>query len=665
MQIPHPANFSLTSFPRCQWATYANQWIQLCIGDQVQELDGLLLPKEQVEIGNFTLKTEGCFALCDAQGREWLRGENEYYGQSRESWVFRIQPTSDMRFFGLGEKGGPLDRRGIRTRMWNVDVWGEHPLVAVQTEVVDPLYVSIPWLVIEREIDGLRKAIGVFIRNPRETFFSICPELRLHPSQDSVEGGSLYWGAMSGNCDMWFLLGDSVEFVCQQFSLMLGTMKCPEPWTLGNHQCRWGYRGIQDLQELDQGFLQSEIPCDGLWLDIDYMNGYRVFSLSPDFMPEAQKGLEALRNKGRRVVAILDPGVKEDPNFDVYQEGKAQQLFCKNPTGEEYRGIVWPGLTVYPDFSLARTRNWWASHVEKLARLGFAGFWIDMNDPSTGSVPCKDMLFQEGHFPQEHFHNVYANAMAEATYRGLQAAYPEQNPFVLTRSASTGIARFAGVWMGDNYSNWFHLQQSIPMALNLSMSGVPFVGADIPGFGGAADAELMERWVAAHCLFPFFRNHSAKDSPRQEPWQFPLETMKIIKKWIDFRYCMMPYLLQVFREQEATGSHILRPVFFEDSSVEAYSIEDQFMLGRHIMVAPIVEAGKVDRRIYLPIGEWRLGFHGSIWTGGKFYEKVHCPRGELLWFTRVDADIPHLERAPKVSTEEVLDEILRMSRRSV
>lgn len=663
MQIPHPSNFSLTNTPSCQWATYSPNWIQLCIGEQVQEFDGLQFPTQTVVSNKAILTTEGEFSLSDDQGRVWLCGEDGYFGQSLDSWVFRIQASPDMRFYGLGEKGGSLDRRGIRTRMWNVDVWGEHPLIAVQTEVVDPLYVSIPWMVIEREIEGVRKAIGVYIRNPRETFFSLCPDMRLHPSQDPVNGGSLYWGAMSGNCEMWFLLGDSVELVCQQFALLIGTMKCPEPWALGNHQCRWGYRGIQDLQDLDLGFIKSEIPCDGLWLDIDYMDGYRVFSLSPSYMKDAQKGLADLRNKGRRVVAILDPGVKEDEKEEIYQEGISQQLFCKNPTGSEYRGIVWPGVTVYPDFSLASTRTWWTTHVKKLAELGFAGFWIDMNDPSTGSVPCKDMLFQHGQYAHDRFHNVYANAMAEATYLGLQAAHPEQTPFVLTRSASTGIARFAGVWMGDNYSNWFHLQQSIPMGLNLSMSGVPFVGADIPGFGGAANDELMERWVAAHCLFPFFRNHSAKDAPKQEPWQFPIETQKIIKKWIDFRYCMIPYLLQLFREQEVSGSLILRPIFFEDSTAEAHSIEDQFMVGRHVMVAPILESGLVLRRVYMPVGEWRSGWNGTIYAGGRYYENVPCPRGELLWFTRVGAHIPHLEQAPKVSTEEVLEEMLRISKR--
>lgn len=628
MQIPHPANFRFSD---------------------------PILPKEvfRLQSQNLSFGKGKSLAIVGETREPLLEGDSAgWWGTSAESWMLRLKYSEDMKFFGLGQKTGSLEKTGLRTRFWNVDVWGEHPLEQVRTGAEDPQYISIPWLIIERQCGNKRIAIGLWVDHPGNVFFSLAPDMRLHECQDQVEGGSFYLGAPNGPAQVHLFYAETVEELAQIFSRFVGTMPCPPRWAFGNHQCRWGYRGTQDLQELDAGFRKHSIPCDGLWLDIDYMDGFRVFTTSPNHFSDPARVIADMREKGRRVVAILDPGVKDEPGFPVRDEGVDKDLFCHNPNGDYYRGYVWPGATLFPDFSLPEARDWWADKVAQFCDLGFAGFWLDMNDPSTGSVEQQSMLFGRGSLEHEAYHNLYANAMAQATWEGMWRARPEENPFLITRSASTGIARWSGVWMGDNFSNWHHLRRSIPMALNLSMSGVPFLGADIPGFGDDASAELMERWIQAHCLFPFFRNHSVKDSIRQEPWVFGEATTSIARKYIQLRYRMIPYLHSQFHEQERSGALVLRPYFMEDPSDDSHQVEDQFFVGRHLLVAPVMQENCMQRKVRIPAGTW-INFWSRQEAAGPTIVLAETPRDFLPLYYRKGSHLPMLRTAPHISTDEV------------
>ena len=659
MKIPHPVNFRFDTLVRQPKVTPMGDGVlRVEIPGEWESHHGevKLHARPQPDAGGWSigLAVDGTLQLIDLHGRCWLEGDgSSWFGTSGEAWMLRLRHGADMRFFGLGEKAGPLEKTGLRTEFWNTDVWGEHPLAEVRTGAPDPQYVSIPWLVVDREVDGVHKAIGVLVNHPGRVFFSLNPDMRLHPCQDSVAGGSFYLGAPGGAPELWILVDNDVEALCAKLSRLLGTMPCPPLWALGHHQCRWGYQGKEDLLRLDEAFRRHRVPCDGLWLDIDYMDAFQVFTTNPVHMPRVPKVLADLRAKGRRVVAILDPGVKDLPGYSVRDEGVARDLFCRNVSGGLFHGFVWPGATLFPDFSLPETRDWWAQKVADFTRLGFAGYWLDMNDPATGSVPESDMLFRRGSLPHWAWHNQYANGMAEATRAGLMAARPNETPFLITRSASTGIGRLSAVWMGDNFSSWHHLRQSIPMALNLSMSGVPFVGADVPGFGDDASPELMQRWIAAHCLFPFLRNHSVKDSIPQEPWELGDDTLDIYRRFVELRYRLLPFLESLFQRHEACGDLILRPYFTVDDMRDAHLVEDQFLVGPDLLVAPVMEPGVSSRMVRIPPGEWWLGLDKKIALQGRQSLELPCPCGELILLVRKGASIPMLRKAPKVSTDEI------------
>jgi len=359
------------------------------------------------------------------------------------------------------------------------------------------------------------------------------------------------------------------------------------------------------------------------------MDGFRVFSFNEKYFPHPKNQIEDLKKRGRRVVPIIDPGVKVDAVYDVYQEIMQKDLCCRNTEGLPFIGFVWPGETVFPDFALPETREWWAGLVRKFAGNGIEGVWLDMHDPSTGCVDPGEMLFDRGRLPHEAWHNQYCLGMQKATREGMLRAHPTSRPFILSRSAFVSSARHTALWTGDNWSNRHHLRQCIPVSLSLSLSGMPFCGPDVPGFGGDADGELAAAWFKTCFLFPFFRNHSVKNSRDQEPWAFGDKIKAALRRFVRLRYKMLPYLYNLFIEQEAEGEPILRPVFYEFAEEEAAkTVDDEFFVGPSVLQAPVLEGGRDSREVFLP-GESLRWFSPSegTWIGGgqtvKAKENLH------------------------------------------
>lgn len=578
-----------------------------------QCLEALNLPDVA---SNQRLRIGKDFKICfpGASGEPVLCGS---FGVSGEASMFTFEVPEGTRFFGMGEKSfGKLELSGVRTKFWNTDVWSDFPPAQYEDYPADPSYLSVPYLIANIG----EQFVGLLLHNPYPTFIETPGADESAPfTEMQRRAKSVILGSEGGEPNLWVLQAQSLRDLTRKLQQLVGVVPLPPIWALGYHQSRWGYEGHHDLLELDAKFSQHKIPCDALWLDLDYMDGFRVFQTSDEAFPSGAKATaEKLAKSGRRIVPILDPGVKFDPGYAVYDSGHAKDVFCKNVEGSEFIGLVWPGETVFPDFTVPAGREWWAGYVMAFAESGFDGTWIDMNDPSTGSVDPNGMLFNDGAVPHAAHHNQYALGMQMATRAGFLKARPDERPFILSRSGFIGSSKSAAIWTGDNLSNYFHLRISIPTSLGLSLSGVPFNGPDIGGFGGDTTEDLMIDWVKANFLFPFFRNHCAKMGRNQEPFAFPDPVMTIIRRYIRLRYKLMPYLYNLFIDQEELGDPILRPLLYEFHDAGLLGADDQFMVGPWILQAPFLEDNAKTRKLRLPGGDqWYEAASGNWLTAGE------------------------------------------------
>jgi len=585
----------------------------------------------------------GCgIRLVDHGGRVILQSQSrQTIGLCGDASVFMFQREACHQFYGMGEKSTGFEHSGRRTKFWNADVWADFHAAQYRDGAPDPMYVSIPYLIVKRG----NTYVGLLLDNPHAAFMDTAASVSIAGQMTLKDKTSACFslGAEQGQPDLYIIYGPSLAELTQKLQKLVGCTPLPPAWALGYHQCRWGYASAKDLDGLDAKFREHKIPCDGLWLDIDYMDGYRVFTVSRKHFPNPKAALSRLRAHGRRVVPILDPGVKYERGYEVYEDGHRADIFCRNPQGREFIGLVWPGKTVFPDFSTREGRDWWTKQVARFAEAGIYGAWLDMNDPSTGYVDNMQMLFDKGRAPHEAFHNQYALGMAMASREGFEKAHPGQRPFLLSRSGSTGIGRYAALWTGDNFSNYHHLKNSIACSLNLALSGVPFNGPDIGGFGGDTTPELLTAWMKAGFLFPFCRNHSCVGTRQQEPWAFGPGVMKILRRYIRLRYVLRPYLYNLFVAQEERGEAILRPLFYDFADTKGLplgKIQDQFMVGSAIMQAPLLEEGQTSREVALPgRGAWYSLMEGK-WIKGNRRIKVMPEPGQTPVFLREGTIIP-------------------------
>ena len=544
-------------------------------------------------------------------------------------------------YYGFGEKAFiEMSRNGKHIVNWNTDTFS-YPIGT------DPIYQSIPFFYAVN--DG--KAYGLFFNNTFRSFFDMG---KTSPSRYSfgANGGELDYFVFTGG------KGRSPKKVLEDYTLLTGRTPLPPIWSLGNQQSRWSYFPEKRVLQIAEGFRKNRIPADVIYLDVDYMDGYRVFTWDKTRFPDPPKLIGDLKKDGFRTVLIIDPGVKVDSNYHPYADGRRKGVFVKNPDGSELNRDVWPKASAFPDFTDPKARDWFASFYRQHLDEGIAGFWTDMNEPGvfiTERSPRPEIAHHpEKTFPyntpqagdgqpdtHRRYHNVYGMQMARATFEGVKKLEPEKRPFVLTRAGFAGVQRFAAVWTGDNVASWDHLALSIPMLANMSVSGIPFVGCDVGGFNDMPSGELYARWLQAGALTPFFRSHSVGWVGNKEPWEFGEEFTKINRATIELRYRFLPYIYSLFRQHEKDGSPVMRPLWYEFPSDKlTYLIPDQFMLGSDILVAPVVKDGMRTRGIYLPAdAEWT-----DWWTGAKLESgKIHYPQtplDRLPIFIRVGSVVP-------------------------
>lgn len=544
--------------------------------------------------------------------------------EERVHW--RMWAPESLRYYGFGQKQGFLDKRGRKMSLWATD----EPLHILEH---DELYQAIPFFMTLES--GTGRSAGVFLDCTGRVDYDVAKT-----NSDVV--------SMSGTArtlDAYVFTGPGPKDVVERYTELTGRMELPPLWALGYQQCRYSYYPEARVREVAREMRERGIPCDVMYLDIDYMDGYRVFTWDKERFPDPKKLVADLAADGFRTVVIVDPGVKLDGRYSVFQDGIANGHFICHPDGELFVGTVWPGRTVFPDFLRPETRYWWGElHREYLTEIGIAGIWNDMNEPSCfarNTLPDDVLQGEDGaKVPHASVHNVYGLTMTMATMDAWRRMLPDKRPFLLTRSGYAGVQRYAAVWMGDNHSWWEHLLMGIPMCLGMGLSGVPFVGVDIGGFQQDADGEMFARWMQAGALMPFCRNHAAKYTADQEPWSFGPDVEAISREYLQLRYRLLPYLYNVFYEAARTGLPIMRPLLLEYPDDEhALHVSDQFLLGRDLLVCPVYQPGATHRMVYLPAGTWVDFWTGQRLAGGRFVV-AEAPLERMPLYVRDGAVIP-------------------------
>lgn len=566
---------------------------------------------------------EGNLLSDDEKGFHWYH--NDAYGGEVVMMSRVIQ--SREHFYGLGDIPGHKNLRGQRRQLWGSDVYGYNA-------DTNPLYKNIPFFI------GVHhgQAYGIFFDNTFRSFYDFGGERAAVSS---------FW-AQGGEMNFYFMHGPSVPGVVREYSHLTGRPELPPLWALGFHQCKWSYKSEGEVMAIADGFKKREIPCDAIYVDIDYMDGFRCFTWNrdDDCYPNPRRMTERLEKDGIKTVAIIDPGIKIDPKYEVYQSGKNGGMFCQRMDGPLMTGNVWPGPCHFPDFTHPEVRDWWADLFPPfMQESGLAGIWTDMNEPAVfneeKTFPRDVRHDFDGH-PCSHrkAHNVYGMQMSRATQDGVRRALPEKRPFVITRSAYAGTQRYSSAWTGDIESTWEHLKIGNIQCQRLALSGYSFVGTDIGGFSGVSDGELFVRWLQMGVFHPFCRVHSSGDQNEQEPWSFGEPYTSIAKKFIELRYRILPYLYTVFEEHTRTGDPILRSLVYMDSEdLECHNRAEEFGVGPSLFTCPVSKPGVEGRWLYPPKGLWY-----DFWTNedilGAEERWVDVPIDSTPLFVRAGTILP-------------------------
>ena len=558
---------------------------------------------------------------------EWLDGDEPSLGVSRqgkEITSFR-KLTNDEKFIGLGEKTGPLNRRGQSYVNWNTDAPG-YGMNA------DPLYSTLPYFI------GIqsKRVFGIFFDNSHKSFFSF---------GGSTDDTMYFFGAEGGVMNYYFFGSSSVAGQIKDYTWLTGRMEIPPLWSLGYQQCRYSYMSQQQLLSVAGRMRQDSIPCDVIYCDIDYMNGYRVFTWNPTTYANPKALTDSLKAKGMHLVTIIDPGIKIDSNgYQPYITGLKNHFFVRYPGGKPYTGSVWAGRSHFPDFTRDSVRKWWGRNFKVLTDNGVTGFWNDMNEPAAWGQNIPLLVeFGEGKntVTLKEARNIYGMQMARATFEGTRSLLNNNRPFVLTRAAYSGIQRYSAIWTGDNNSTNDHMLLAYRLINSMGLTGVPFDGVDIGGFIGNPSPELMVRWMSLGAYTPLFRSHTAKGNTSHEPWSWGEDNEILMRQSIQTRYRLLPYLYSAFFEASETGIPINRTLaidYTHDNEVYNSSFENEFLFGSYMLVAPVSSSDKVEQ-VYLPTGAWyRFGNDEKI-EGNKAIWAA-SPLNDLPVFIKASAIIP-------------------------
>ncbi len=561
--------------------------------------------KLKVLVDKKTLRTQisdldGNIINEDELGFHWE--ENYEYGGNTVK-MSKITQTAES-FYGLGDKATHSNLKGKKCNNWVTDQYA-------YGKDQDPLYKAIPFFV------GLHKgkSYGIFFDNTFRSYFDFAHERRNTTS---------FW-ADGGEMNYYFFYGPKMSQVVTAYTDLTGTPELPPLWALGYHQSKWSYYPESRVKEVAKTFRDLKIPCDAIYLDIDYMDGFRCFTWDKEKFPDPKRMIDELFEDGFKTVAMIDPGIKIDKDYWVYQEAMENDYFCKRADGAYMRGKVWPGECHFPDFTNPKVRECWAKlYKEMMAEMGVHAVWNDMNEPAVMEVPTKTAPLDVRHDydgnPCSHrkAHNIYGTQMVRATFEGVKKYVYPKRPFVITRAAYAGAQRFSSTWTGDNVATWEHLWIANVQMQRMCLSGYSFVGSDIGGFAEQPNGELFARWIQLGIFHPFCRVHSSGDHGDQEPWSFDTEVTDIVRKFIEIRYQLLPYLYTMFWKYSQSGVPMLQSlVYYDQEDTQTHFRTDEFIFGEQILVCPIQEPNAKGRRMYIPRGKWYNFWTEEVIEGGK------------------------------------------------
>ncbi|XP_037249368.1 neutral alpha-glucosidase C isoform X2 [Falco rusticolus] len=576
-----------------------------------------------------------------------LHGFDHVYGIPQHTEALLLKNTSD----------------GDAYRLYNLDIFGHkiHDKIGI--------YGSVPLLLAHKP----NRTAGIFWLNSSETLVDISTKAVAEPmssgsaaeaaKQRVVPLTDVRWMSESGIIDVFLLMGPTAFDIFKQFAQLTGTQALPPLFSLGYHQCRWNYEDEQDVKAVDAGFDEHDIPYDVIWLDIEHTDGKRYFTWDKKKFQNPRKMQEHLRKKKRKLVVIVDPHIKIDPTYTLYSQAKDKGYFVKDRNGQDFEGICWPGSSCYLDFTNPEVRKWYADQFTFKTYKGSTNIlfvWNDMNEPSVFKGAELTMQKDAVHYNNwEHreVHNLYGFYQQMATAEGLiRRSSGKERPFVLTRSFFAGSQKYGAVWTGDNTAEWSYLKISIPMLLTISMAGISFCGADVGGFIGDPEPELLVRWYQAGAYQPFFRGHSNMESKRREPWLFGEKNTQIIREAIRERYVLLPYLYTLFYRAHTAAEPVMRPLWVEfPGKTETFGVENEYMLGNALLVHPVTEQEAKAVSVLLPGSE-------EIWYDFRKFKrmedsgtlKIPVTLENIPVFQRGGTVIPLKTRAAK-STEWMID----------
>ncbi|KAH0293797.1 alpha 1,3-glucosidase [Aureobasidium namibiae CBS 147.97] len=568
--------------------------------------------------------------------------------------------------FGIPEHTGPLSLRQTRGgegnfddpyRLYNADVF-EYEMNSPMT-----LYGAIPFMQAHKK----DSTVGIFWLNAAETWIDIVKS-KSSANPLSLGIGShtdtqTHWFSESGLLDIFVFLGPTPKDVVSSFSELTGYTQLPQQFAIAHHQCRWNYVTDEDVKDVDRKFDKSQIPYDVIWLDIEYTDGKKYFTWDPLTFPNPLGMQKQLDDHERKLVAIIDPHIKNEGGYSVVDELKSKDLATHNKDGNIYEGWCWPGSSYWVDCFSPAARNWWGQLFQYAKFKGSAHnlwLWNDMNEPSVFNGPettmPKDNL-HHGNWEHRDVHNLNGLTLVNATFEGLVARNKEEEkaggvrPFVLTRSFYAGSQRMGAMWTGDNQADWEHLEASLPMVLSLGVSGFPFAGADVGGFFGNPSRELLTRWYQAGAFYPFFRAHAHIDTRRREPYLLPDLERGIVTQALRLRYALLPAWYTAFHNASRTGAPIVQPMYYAHPGDEkGFAIDDQMYLGSTgLLVKPVTKEGASSVEMYLPDGEKYFDYSDYTSYSGPGHVKIEAPLEKIPLLMRGGHIVPRRDRPRRSS----------------
>jgi alpha-glucosidase len=566
-----------------------------------------------------------------AFGTSWIGTEVSTYKTLQEG----------EKFIGLGEKTGNLDRRGEAYVNWNTD--NPH-----HDNNTDPIYASIPFYM------GIHHGLnyGILLDNSYRSIFNF------GASNDRFS----YFSADDGEMDYYFIYHKKVADIIESYTWLTGRMEMPPLWALGYQQCRWSYTPDTEVLDIARTFRQKKIPADVIYLDIDYMDAYKIFTWNPQDFPNPEKLISNLKEMDFRTAVIVDPGIKVEKGYKAYDEGLAYQHFVKYPDGKFWTAQVWPGWCHFPDFTNPDARKWWGEQFMGYVNLGIEGFWNDMNEIATwGQQPPNLIEFDwEGHKTSyRQAKNIYGMEMARATFEGTKKLMNGRRPLIITRAGFAGLQRYTSIWTGDNQATDHHMMLGVRLVNSLGLSGISFTGSDVGGFGGNATPELFARWIQIGAFTPFYRGHSAHNTASAEPWVFGEQTERISRNYIQLRYNLLPYVYNAMHESTINGMQLNRSLaidYTSDEKVFWRIYQNQFMFGPSLLIIP-VESTKEITKAYLPQGDW-YDFYTDQFYSGQQEIIAECPIDKLPVYVKSGCMVAM--QSPIQSTKEMPSDTLQI-----